>query len=222
VDWTNPWGKYKYVDDIEVREDGGTPGFLQAIKTALAIELKNRMNTAMIRKREEEITDMVFRGLRSIKGIKILAGKIEERLAVFSFYHPDIHYNLFVKLLNDKFGIQVRGGCACAGTYGHFLLEVSHEKSLEITDMINHGDLSTKPGWVRLSLHPTNTDAEINFIIEAIMILSRISVHCPPAYTYMIRKNEFVHKSFPAVPNESVRICSFCLTKALIGPLIES
>ncbi len=204
VDWTNPWGKYKYVDDIEVREDGGTPGFMQAIKTALAIELKNLMNTSLISQREKEITGMVFSGLQSIGGLRILAGNVEERLPVFSFYHPDIHYNLFVKLLNDKFGIQVRGGCACAGTYGHFLLEVSHEKSLEITDMINHGDLSTKPGWVRMSLHPTTTDAEINFIIEAIRHIVENIDSLSANYTYVIRKNEFVHKSFPANSNESV------------------
>ena len=29
VAWTNPWGEHKYIDDIELREDGGTPAFLQ-------------------------------------------------------------------------------------------------------------------------------------------------------------------------------------------------
>lgn len=197
VDWTNPWGKYKYVDDIEAREDGGTPGFLQAIRTALAIELKNLMDTGRMKQREKELVDMVFAGLRKVEGIKILADKVEERLAVFSFYHPDIHYNLFVKLLNDKYGIQVRGGCACAGTYGHFLLEVSHEKSREITDMINHGDLSTKPGWVRMSLHPTTSDHEVYSILAAIEDIVQNIDSLADMYKYELRKNEFTHKSFP-------------------------
>ena len=204
VDWTNPWGSYKYVDDIEVREDGGTPGFMQAIRTALAIELKNMMDPGMIKEREEQVVKKVFPGLRRIKGIKILAENVEERLAVFSFYHPDIHYNLFVKLLNDMYGIQVRGGCACAGTYGHFLLEVSHETSQEITDRINHGDLSTKPGWVRMSLHPTTTDSEIEQIISAIEDIALNYKDYGKAYDYNLRKNEFIHKRFPAVSYESV------------------
>lgn len=28
VRWTNRWGGYRYISDIEVKEDGGTPGFL--------------------------------------------------------------------------------------------------------------------------------------------------------------------------------------------------
>ena len=204
VDWTNPWGKYKYVDNIEVREDGGTPGFLQAIRTALAIELKNKMNTTFIRQREEELIKMIFSGLRSIEGIVILADNIESRLAVFSFYHPGIHYNLFVKLLNDKYGIQVRGGCACAGTYGHFLLEVTHEKSQEITDMINHGDLSAKPGWVRLSLHPTTTDGEALYIIDSIReVVENIDV-LSQGYSHVLRKNEFVHNNFDGLTPETL------------------
>ncbi len=204
VDWTNPWGRYKYVDDIEVREDGGTPGFLQAIRTALAIELKELMGTSRIREREDEIVKRVFLKLRSIDGIKILADNVEERLAVFSFYHPDIHYNLFVKLLNDKFGIQVRGGCACAGTYGHFLLEVSHEKSEEITDMINHGDLSSKPGWVRMSLHPTTTDREIDYIIDAVRDITLNHKTLASGYRHDYKKNEFVHESFPELSEEGL------------------
>ena len=133
VDWTNPWGKYKYVDDIEAREDGGTPGFLQSIRAALAVELKEQMGVDKILAREEELLKIAFDGLDAIAGIEILAENIRDRIGVISFYHPEIHFNLFVKLLNDKYGIQTRGGCACAGTYGHYLLEVSYERIKEIT-----------------------------------------------------------------------------------------
>ncbi len=141
--WIGPiMGEYKYIDDIELREDGGTPGFLQAIKTALAIEVKNQMTTEKIRAREHELVQKAFKAFRAIKGVHILADNIEARLGVFSFYILNVHFNLVVKLMNDRFGIQVRGGCACAGTYGHFLLDVSHDKSREITNLINSGDLS--------------------------------------------------------------------------------
>jgi selenocysteine lyase/cysteine desulfurase len=194
VDWTNAWGKYKYVDDIEAREDGGTPGFLEAIRAALAIELKEKMGTDKILAREKELLKIAIPGLHKIKDIKILAENVEDRLGVISFYHKDIHFNLFVKLLNDKFGIQVRGGCACAGTYGHYLLEVSHEKSQEITDKINHGDLSEKPGWVRWSLHPTMTNEELEYFLYALKEIVKYFREWEKDYLYLNKKNEFIHK----------------------------
>ena len=202
VDWTNPWGKYKYVDDIEVREDGGTPGFLQSIKAALAIELKQQMGVENIMKREEELLAIALPGLRQIKGIQILANNVDDRLGVISFYHPEIHFNLFVKLLNDRFGIQTRGGCACAGTYGHFLLEVTYDQSKEITDMISHGDLSEKPGWVRWSLHPTMTNEEVLLVLHAVEEVSLNHEQWIKDYIYLSNKNEFVHHTQVDTPIE--------------------
>jgi len=195
VDWTNPWGKYKYVDDIEAREDGGTPGFLQSIKAALAIELKEQMGVENMLRREEELLRIALPGLREIRDIKILADNVDDRLGVISFYHPDIHFNLFVKLLNDLYGIQTRGGCACAGTYGHYLLEVTYDKSQEITDKISHGDLSEKPGWVRWSLHPTMTDEEVRYTLKAVAEIVENYREMAVDYVYLRRKNEFIHQS---------------------------
>jgi len=193
VDWTNPWGGYKYVDDIEVREDGGTPGFLQSIKAALCFQLKEEMGIANIRKREEDLLDLAFRGLDTIPGLSILADNIRDRLGVISFYIDGIHYNLMVRLLNDLCGFQVRGGCACAGTYGHLLLEVSYEKSREITDKINHGDLSEKPGWVRWSLHPTTTREEVTKMIDALRFIVEQIDDLKKQYVYDIHRNVFFH-----------------------------
>jgi len=206
VDWTNPWGKYKYVDDIEAREDGGTPGFLEAIKAALAIGLKEKMKVEHILAREKELLDIAFPRLKKIPGIKILADNFEERLAIISLYHENIHFNLIVKLLNDRFGIQVRGGCACAGTYGHYLLEVSEEKSREITDKINHGDLSEKPGWVRWSIHPVMKNEEILYFVEALERIVRNINLWEKDYVYLHKRNEFFHKSELEQKNEDLLI----------------
>jgi selenocysteine lyase/cysteine desulfurase len=183
------------VDDIEVREDGGTPGFLQSIKAALAIELKEQMGVDKIMAREKELLAIALPGLRAIKGVEILADNVHDRLGVISFYHPDIHFNLFVRLLNDRYGIQTRGGCACAGTYGHFLLQVSYDQSEKITDKINHGDLSEKPGWVRWSLHPTVSDEEVRLILHAVAEITRNHEEWAKEYVYIARKNEFIHQS---------------------------
>lgn len=197
VDWTNPWGEYKYIDDIEAREDGGTPGFLQAIKTALSIELKNKIGVDNIEKREHELVNIAFRELTKIPNLKILADNVKDRLGVISFYIKNVHYNLVVKILNDRFGIQVRGGCACAGTYGHFLLDVSYEQSKEITERITMGDLSDKPGWVRLSLHPTMTDEDLYFIIDAINQVAVNHEEWGKDYLYNKHDNEFKHMDDP-------------------------
>ena len=195
VDWTNRWGKYKYVDDIEAREDGGTPGFLQSIRTALCIDLKNQMGVANIEKREKELLTKAFNEFDKIDKLNILADNVRDRLGVISFYVDDIHFNLLVQLLNDKYGIQTRGGCACAGTYGHFLLEVSYEQSQEITDKINHGDLSDKPGWVRWSLHPTMTDSEVDLMVTALNdIIENIDTY-QNDYIYNNHTNEYWHKN---------------------------
>ena len=193
VDWTNPWGEYKYVDNIEAREDGGTPGFLQTIRTALAIELKEQMGVENICKREEEILHKAFDGLLRIPGIHILADNVRDRIGVISFYIDNLHYNLIVKLLSDRYGIQVRGGCACAGTYGHYLLDVSYEKSKSITEKITSGDLSEKPGWVRLSLHPVMTDLEVDYILEAIGEIAKNYDNWKNDYLYNKHTNEFQH-----------------------------
>jgi hypothetical protein len=106
-----------------------------------------------------------------------------------------VHYNLIVKILNDRYGVQVRGGCSCAGTYGHYLLHVTQQMSKQITDKIDHGDLSEKPGWVRMSIHPTMTDAEIYFIIDAVREIVENIDEWKVDYEYDNHKNEFFHRS---------------------------
>ncbi|MCD6090441.1 MAG: aminotransferase class V-fold PLP-dependent enzyme [Bacteroidales bacterium] len=193
VDWTNPWGQYKFIDNIEAREDGGTPGFLQAIRIALAIQLKEKMGIEKIHKREDQLIKKAFAGLSKIPKLHILSEHVKNRLGVISFFIEDVHFNLVVKILNDRFGVQVRGGCACAGTYGHFLLGVTPEKSKEISEKITSGDLSEKPGWVRLSLHPTMTDAELDIVIYGIGQLVENYTEWSKDYIYNPKSNEFKH-----------------------------
>ena len=195
VSWTNPWGEHKYVDNIEDREDGGTPGFLQVIKTALAIQLKDKMGIDNILNREHELTNYIFERLQNIENIKILAAQHQDRLGVISFYIVDLHFNLGVKLLNDKFGIQTRGGCSCAGTYGHHLLEVSHKMSSDLIDEITLGDLIRKPGWIRLSVHPTTTNAEIEMVCDSLILLSKNHKEWAADYLYNHKTNEFENKN---------------------------
>ncbi len=195
VNYTNPWGDHDYIDDIETREDGGTPGFLQTIKTALAIQLKNKMGVENILKREHEINSIVFERLSKIPNLVILANQHKDRLGIFSFYIKDVHYNLIVKLLNDKFGIQTRGGCSCAGTYGHFLLHVDQQTSKNIERKILDGCTVDRPGWIRMSIHPTTTNKEVAFLCESILEVAKNHQVWSKDYIYNASKNEFIHIS---------------------------
>jgi len=172
VKWTNPWGGHKYIDNIEEREDGGTPGFLQVIRTSLAIKLKEKMGVETMLKREEELLTYLFSRLSHVSNISILAGQHKDRLGVVSFNINNLYHDLAVKILNDRFGIQTRGGCSCAGTYGHYLLGVDETKSEEISKKVMKGESAIKPGWIRLSIHPTTTNEELKFVCDSIISLS--------------------------------------------------
>lgn len=202
VSYTNPWGDHDYIDDIETREDGGTPGFLQAIKIALSIELKEKMGVKNILDREHELIDIIFKKLANIDNLKILAPNHTDRLGVISFYIEDAHYNLVVKLLNDRFGIQTRGGCSCAGTYGHYLLNVDHSTSKSIELKILEGCFIERPGWIRMSIHPIMTNQEIEFICDCVKEVAANFKTWGEDYTYDSSKNEYIHKSNKLVESE--------------------
>lgn len=196
VKWTNPWGERAYCDDIEEREDGGTPGILQVIRTALSLKLKEQMGVRSIQKRETELRDILFEGLKENPYIHLLEPQRSERLGIISFYAENIHHNLFTKLLSDRYGIQVRGGCSCAGTYGHYLLGIDRTGSKQITDGIDAGLLSKKPGWLRISLHPIMTDKEAEEIIRAVSDITAHIEEWRQDYIYDSHTNQFRHQSF--------------------------
>ncbi len=195
VEWTNPWGEHQYLEEIEAREDGGTPAFMQTIRVAYCCMLKEKMGVDRMLSREQEQLEILWPYLDNTPGLHILADHQRDRLGIISFYIQGMHYNLVVKLLNDLYGIQTRGGCSCAGTYGHYLLEVSYEKSKTITSLIAAGDLSSKPGWVRMSIHPTIRDEELHYLGKAIQDVALNYHRYEKDYEYDPKSNEFFHKN---------------------------
>jgi selenocysteine lyase/cysteine desulfurase len=203
--YSNPWGGREYIEDIEAREDGGTPPILQGIKAGLCIRLKEEMGVAPMREREGEMVGRLMERLLEVEGIGVLAANQRKRLGVLSFVAREAHYNLMVKMLNDRFGIQARGGCSCAGTYGHFLLGIDRARSEGIRKALLAGDPRSKPGWVRLSLHPTMTDAEIDYIADAVESTVEQYNEWAKDYEYDPAGNEYiftgpVHRTKITVP----------------------
>ncbi len=172
VVWTNPWGEHRFVADIEQRESGGTPGILQTIKTALAIQLKEEMGTERMLVRENELNRVMFSRLRAMPNIKILSPQHDRRLSIFSIVFKNLDYRRAVNILSDEFNIETRGGCACAGTYGHHLLGIDYCTSHSITEQLDDDHQENKPGWVRVSLHPSMTVEQVEKIADAIAAVS--------------------------------------------------
>jgi selenocysteine lyase/cysteine desulfurase len=200
--YSNPWGVHEYITDIQQREDGGTPPILQGIKAAMCIRLKEEMGVENMICREKEMVRRLLGRLGRIAGVQIL-GATTKRLGIVSFVVKNAHHNLIVRLLNDRFGIQARGGCSCAGTYGHLLLDIGEERSYEILDALRAGENWCKPGWVRLSIHPTMTDAELDYIADAAETTAEYHREWGAAYSYdhgsdeyTFRKREPAHYSF--------------------------
>lgn len=194
VYYTNPWNDHKYIPSIEDREDGGTPGFLQGIKAALAFKLKEEIGVENIMAREKELMKRVFDRLETNDQMVILAANQKNRIGAFSFYFKELHYNLSVRILNDYFGIQVRGGCACAGTYGHVLLNIDKERSYQFLEEIECGSIMNRPGWIRLSVHPTLSDEELDYILDSILYIAAHQKELNSHYEVIDGGNNFRHK----------------------------
>lgn len=205
VSFTNPWGQHRYLNNIESREDGGTPPFLQTIKAAMCMQLKAEMGVDNMLAREKEIMALLWEELTEIDGLTILANHIKERLGIISFYIDGLHYNLAVRLLNDRFGIQVRGGCSCAGTYGHYLLNINQEASQEMVTEIEKGNFTIRPGWIRLSIHPIMTNEEARYLAESIRELCLHHRAWAQDYRYQPAHNEYIHRTASDWVSEKVQ-----------------
>jgi selenocysteine lyase/cysteine desulfurase len=203
VKWTNPWGEHAYAEDHETREDGGTPGILQVMRAALAMRLKEKMNPERMKLREEELLKLFYDQISNIPGIQIIGNKEREQIGCVSFNLEDFHYNLVVRLLNDRFGIQVRGGWSCASTYAHYLFEIDKDFSAAISEGIATKNMNDKPGWVRVSLHPIMTNKEVLFITDALKEVVEHKNEWEKDYTYNPATNEFdrVEKSKVELPD---------------------
>jgi selenocysteine lyase/cysteine desulfurase len=201
VRWTDPWGGHTYLADVEKREDGGTPGFLQTIRAAMAVRLKEAMGTDAMRARERELLAAALPRLRTIPGVEILADPHDERIGVVAFVVKGWHHNLVVRLLNDRFGVMARGGCSCAGTYGHYLLHLDPTRSKAIFSKVDTGDVSERPGWVRLSIHPTMTDAELDYVLGAIEETVQHLPRWAEDYTFSAASGEYTHRSGDRLPD---------------------
>ncbi|AEV84743.1 aminotransferase [Actinoplanes sp. SE50] len=175
VAFVDPTG-HKYLDDPVAREEGGTPAIVESIRAGLVFKLKDEVGAEVIGAREHELWQRLLRRWAGVPGIEILGDLRADRLPIVSFQiragDRYLHHNFVVALLNDLFGIQVRGGCSCAGPYGHRLLGIDDAHSREFQTEIAAGWEGIKPGWARLNLGYFISDAVADYLMEAVALIA--------------------------------------------------
>jgi selenocysteine lyase/cysteine desulfurase len=190
---------HAYVDDIEAREDAGTPAILGKLRTALAFYVKEQLGMTRLTAREHELFERALARLSPHPRVHLLGQPGAARLAFLSFLirtgkaGTHLHPRLVVRLLNDLFGIQARGGCACAGPYGHALLGIDEPLSARYQHCITGNLAGLKPGWTRLNLAPWATDEEVEFLLRAIEFVADHGERFLPLYTLDWQSGAWMH-----------------------------
>ena len=187
VAYVNP-EEHVYLADLEHREEGGTPAILESIRCGLVFQLKQQVGVPAIREREESFIRRAIERWEAHPNIEILGNRRAERLSIVSFvirHGPQyLHHNFVVAVLNDMFGIQSRGGCSCAGPYGHRLLGIDIETSHEFERAIGRGCEGIKPGWVRVNFNYFIGEEVFDFILQAVEIVASDGWKLLPQYRF--------------------------------------
>ena len=187
VAYVNP-EEHRYLADPEHREEGGTPAIIESIRAGLVFQLKEAVGWQAIRAREESFIKRAIASWSKNPRIQILGNLDAWRLSIVSFVvrHHDryLHHNFIVALLNDLFGIQARGGCSCAGPYGHRLLGIDLARSKAFEREIMRGCEGIKPGWVRVNFNYFLSEAQFEFLLEAIHLVADEGWKLLPDYRF--------------------------------------
>ena len=188
VAYVNP-AEHVYLTDPVHREEGGTPAIIESIRAGLVFQLKDAVGVPTIRAHEEAYWTRAIARWSQNPAIEVLGSTTAERLSIVSFVvrRPGgryLHHNYVVALLSDLFGIQSRGGCSCAGPYGHRLLGIDIERSHEFEHEITRGCEGIKPGWTRVSFNYFISDAVFRYLVDAVDLVATHGWKLLPEYRF--------------------------------------
>ena len=211
VAFVDPIG-HRYLDDPVAREEGGTPAIVESIRAGLVFGLKQAVGTDLIAAREEQLWRHVLRRWADHPGIEVLGSQQAARLSIVSFRirHGGqyLHHNFVVALLNDLFGIQARGGCSCAGPYGHRLLAIGPARSHALREEIGHGCDGVKPGWARVNLNYFISPAAAGYIAAAVEVIAAEGYRLLPDYRFDPHTGLWRHAGGP--PRPQITLADVC------------
>jgi selenocysteine lyase/cysteine desulfurase len=197
--------EHRYLTDPAHREEGGTPAIIESIRAGLVFGLKDAVGTATIRAVEEDFLHRAMTSWRAHPNIQVLGNPDSERLSIVSFVvkRPGgkyLHHNAVVAILNDLFGIQSRGGCSCAGPYGHRLLGIDIEQSHEFEREIARGCEGIKPGWVRINFNYFISEAVFDYLVQAVELVAEYGWKLVPQYRFALDTGLWRHENGPVEP----------------------
>lgn len=197
VAFVNPT-EHRYLDDIEHREEGGTPAIIESIRAGLVFQLKQTVGADRIRSLEDTFIERAIASWSADPNIDVLGNPSADRLSIVSFVirHGDryLHHNFVVALLNDLFGIQSRGGCSCAGPYGHRLLGIDLDTSYEFDREVRRGCEGIKPGWVRVNFNYFISEEVFDFIVSAVHLVANEGWRLLPYYRFEAETGLWEHR----------------------------
>jgi len=187
VSYVTP-NRHYYLDHPERREEGGTPAIVESIRAGLVFKLQQEVGTALIEAREHALITSALKRWQNHPNINILGNSDAPRLSIISlrirYRQQDLHYGFVVALLNDLFGIQARGGCSCAGPYGHSLLAMDRNYSDALEQQIGLGHSVLRPGWVRLNLNYFIDEESLEYLLSAVELIARFGWRLLPFYCF--------------------------------------
>jgi selenocysteine lyase/cysteine desulfurase len=205
---------HRYVDDPVHREEGGTPAIVESIRAGLVFQLKQAVGVEVIREHEESYLLHAVNAWKDEPGIEILGNLAAERLSIVSFVIKapsgrHLHHNFVVTLLNDLFGVQARGGCSCAGPYGHRLLGIDLDRSHEFEVEIAHGCEGIKPGWVRVNFNYFISEVAFSYVVEAVRLVARHGWRMLGEYTFDLTSGLWHHRAGLVEPPMRLALVSY-------------
>ncbi|MBL3596942.1 aminotransferase class V-fold PLP-dependent enzyme [Rhodovulum sulfidophilum] len=175
-----------YIDGVEAREEAGTPSIVGNIRAGMVMALKTELGAEAIETREGELRARLDAALSAEPGIELLGPRNAPRLGIFSFNirigARHLHHGFVVAVLNDLFGIQARGGCSCAGPYGHHLLQIDDDRSQRFSEAVARGHTAFRPGWVRLGVNYFFSDEDVDRLARALVFIARNGLALLPLY----------------------------------------